>query len=301
MSNFNVPYPVGNTLQRDHIQWPTITRAQITNPAVVAIYGELSEAQRDELWPVDLTLAQIMALCWRVRRWNFSGSASVNMIYEASVGGPKHIAGTATVDDTEIVTFAVAVEATRERDLVGQVIFNNTSPYKSLVNGGVGVKPGEELTSDWSTTSDINGDWTGSVPIGFGMVAGFYLFDADSKLFSAPFQRFGTLIPADGPGNQLILSVTPFRNPLTVSSAEGPASLNAPGLLTIQPGILPAFTVPLQLAWRLQFEEPGSSLSGSGSGDFTLEATEFWRYSNTLGQDIYNADTGTPTGADPFA
>lgn len=276
----HVSYVAGNTKGRDHIQWPTATRTQLDDPgsAPSAILGVLSEDQRDQFWPVDVTLLQIMALCWKVRRWTLDGACSVNMVYTPDVGGPFHFTGVSTVDATEMVTFAGASEATRERDLVGQVIFANTTPYKCLVNGGVGAKPGADLTSDWSTTSDLNGDFTGSTPMLFNMLAGFHLFDEITKKFAPPIQTFGNLIPASGGFNQLILNVTPHRHPVTAESVIGPEVLKAPGLLTVKPGIVPDFEVPLQLSWRLQFEQPGSALSGSGSGTFTLEATDFWTY-----------------------
>lgn len=298
--SFNVPYLVGNKFKRDHIMWPTILRSQIDT-----VFPGLTDDQKDAIWPVDITLAQMLALCWRVRKWELSGSATVSKTI--SFPNPpdadivKTASGTATVDATEIVTLLNGVEAIRERDLVGKVFAENETHYKNLVNDGFSSVPGNAPVSDWSTTSEEFGDWTGFIDIALQILGGYQLFDPAAEKFSPAWDGLGQLIPSISGQNQLILSAAFTRNPETVLSGPTPLNLKVPISLTVIPGIESSFDVPMELIWRFQSEVPGGTVEGTGSGAFTLQATEFWPYENTLGQAIFDTASGEPTGSDPFA
>lgn len=297
--SFNIPYLVGDKLGRDHIQWPTILRAGID-----AVRPGLTDDQKDEIWPMDITLAQIIAFCWRVRRWELSGSiaASKSITFGLST---NTVSGTATVDATEIVTRLNGVEAVSERDLIGRVFDDSTNArtmaYKSLVNDGLSVAVVNDLVSDWETTGDLNGDFSGFAVINFSGLFGYHLFDEATRKFAPPLDGFGFLIPNTLSDNQLQVTLGFNRSPVTVLSGATPTILKVPLALTVSPGIAPSFDFPMQLAWRLTSEVPGGTVIGSGSGAFTLTAVKFWAHTNTLGQPIYDEDTGAPTGNDPLA
>lgn len=74
MSNFNVPYLVGDKYQRDHGYWPTVLRSEYlelvlggTDPVLVRLMNGL--------YPIGLTLEQMMGLFWRVRTWKIAGAS----------------------------------------------------------------------------------------------------------------------------------------------------------------------------------------------------------------------------------
>lgn len=273
-----IAYVAGNTAHRDVGNWPTILRSEIT-----AVVGVDAETNKDELWPVDLTLAQWVAFCWRVRKWKLTGSCTASKTLSSL---PATVSGTGTLRETPIVIFGPTdIEATRERDLVSRVF---SSTYRALVNGGLGsiIAP----IADWSTTGNLNGDWSGStpteyggpfdVPLIFGMM-GFTLYDPATQLFSPLFSPgLGNVIPSAFSGNQLNVSARFTRSPVTALSGTAPFVCLAPATLTVIPGITPSFTVPMQLAWRF-VSEGGGATNGTGSGTFTLEAIEFWSHDGT--------------------
>lgn len=301
MAIFNVPYLVGNTFNRDHVQWPTILRNEIDD-----VHPGLTDDEKDAIWPVDVTLQQILSLCWRVRKWDFSGSVAVSV--GTSYPNPpapdivNNASGTATVDATEIVNILNGVEATRERDLVGRVWDDTTNAltrfYKNLVSDGLSFVEGNVPVSDWTTTSSISGDDSGFLSAEFQALSDYHLFDEDTEQFGPPFNGPGVLIA--GSSSDLIASARFFRNPDTVLSGPTPTLLKFPIVMTVIPGIAPSFNVPMELSWRFSGEPPGGTTSGTASGSFTLQATEFWPYSNTLGQSVYDDGSGEQI-ADPFA
>lgn len=116
------------------------------------------------------------------------------------------------------------------------------------------------------------------------MLGSFVLWKPDTSEFSLPVGGFGppigtsgNVIPIDHTANlnQLGLTLSFFRTPVTVASST--FALKAPGVLHVT-GIDNPFNVPIQMEWNLDFFDALGTVSGSGSADFTLEATEFWPY-----------------------
>lgn len=279
----HVLYMAGDTGGRDHIQFPTILRDRIEE---VRNGIPLTDDEKDANWPVDVTLAQIMALCWRVRRWDFSGSVNVSVTtrYPNPPAGDivSTAAGTATVDATEMVTLLNDIEAVRERDLVGKVFDDETNDrtkaYQNLINDGISFVTGNAPVSDWSATGDFGSDsgFRSLAFVALNTFMSYHLFDEDTEKFAPPFGGPGALIAASS--TDLIASARFFRNPATVLSGPTPTLLKTPIAMTVIPGIAPSFDVPMELAWRLAAEIPGGTTDGTASGAFTLQATEFWPY-----------------------
>lgn len=92
MSNFRVAYPVGNSPGRDHVLWPTISRAEYLD---IAYGGDNvdSQWQTGFDYPIQMDLAQIMHMSWRVREWKIAASS-----YETSIA----VFDPPVVDQTDI-------------------------------------------------------------------------------------------------------------------------------------------------------------------------------------------------------
>lgn len=67
-----VRFIVGNTAGRDHIYWPTLSQAQYD----LIVAGGTLPAPYKNAARASCTLAQIMACCWRIKEWSFSGGWS---------------------------------------------------------------------------------------------------------------------------------------------------------------------------------------------------------------------------------
>lgn len=292
-----VAYFAGNTIGRDHLNWPTILRSEIAG-----LFPGITDEEKDNKWPVDVTLAQILALVWRVKKWRLTGNCEADLVYSDS---PTAIVinGTSEFDADQFIQVLTDgdVAATRESDLVKRVF---VAPYKALVNEGVGSISGTSPIASWeidgtldtgggpSPFSDSNStDVSGALDLRF--VGGFHLFD--SGMFSPPFESLiGNMVngPAGINGPGFLVNVKPNRNPETVLSGTGPLLLKAPGTLTIKPLITADIVVPLEISWRLPSEAVGSTITGTASADLTLEAVEFWPYKNSENLPVWNSATG---------
>lgn len=262
----------------------------------------MTDQEKDELWPVDLTFDQMFAICWRVKKWRLNGSVAFS-----ETRGTDSASSAADLDETEVCALydtesESGIEATRERNLVSRV-FNDT--YRALVNSGFGFRPNEIAVSNWATSANFGvGSWSGSTPssppsppaLSFSMLGNYVLYDPETHLFSPPFNGLGPLIPQEFAGNPLFGSADFDRNPETVSG--GAILLKTPGTLTVTTGITSSFQVPIQISWR--FDGGGTGTSGSGSGDFTLEAAEYWPYENSTHSPVWDSVSGGPL-VDPFS
>lgn len=289
----HVSYFVGDTIHRDHGNWPTILGSAIADgPA------------KDETWPVDVTLDQWMALCWRIRKWVLTGGCSVSKTihYTAEGQSPVTAIGTATLVPADIWllkgTGGSDARCTREADIVGVVGGEDVGP---LVNGGFGAETGHAPISNWTQLRDGTVPYSGSTPpatvsIPFDTalnmdILGTALYDPSTKLFSPPFSGLGSVI--NGFSVPLNVHVGCTRDRTTALSGVAPFSCHFPIDLTVIAHIVPTFTVPMQLAWRFVGEPPSSAgiiTSGLGSGAFTLEATEFWPHKNRRGEQVYGVN-----------
>lgn len=297
-----VGYIAGNTVGRSHINWPTIIALERESVALV------DPLNFDTTWPVDITLAQAMALAWRVKKWRLSGTWEMNLSYEETLFATNLSAsGEFDADFSEIPLLTdSSTEATREADIVGKVFFQ--SPYAALVSQGFGRLEGQEIVSNWENEGsygfgsppdpgDTSFSRSGSTPQGtdgklsFSFTAGFWVFDPNTGLFSPPFGVIGRVI--DDPGIPAFFGAIEFhRNPVTELSGTGPTVIKAPGTMTVKPGIAGDFVIPLQLGWRLAGEAVSSSSSGTGSAEFELEAIEFWPFANSENLPVYDSSTG---------
>lgn len=290
-----IRYPVGNTAGRDLINWPSILRSEIAT-----VIGALSADDIDAGWPVELSIEQIMALVWRVKKWRFSGSATVGISYfDAGIDQTTIATGTANIDDTDFFPTLFGAAITRERDLLANV-FSPT--YQALVNDG--INPLAQIVSDWdvSGTDEIGGG--GASPFSesdsstgglIGILGGFTLFD-DPKIsppFNGQIELFRTSVRLSATvGFDKNPSSAPFGNPIT---------LRAPGNMTIDFGaIADSVDVPMQLSWRLTGEANDSLVSGAGTADFLLEAVEFFPYENSENLPVWDSATGAQL-LDPFS
>lgn len=294
-----VRYPVGNTIDRDYINWPTLLRSETG----------LSTDDQDKIWPVDISLDQVTALCWRIRKWKLSGSSTVTLNYDDGIHTPIAVTAVATIADHDIFVLksngSNLVEATREQDLIS-LIFDPIR-YQALVNGGIGAPDASAPVSSWIITGDESE--TGSTPSsGAGRLqpiifqAGV-LYDEATKVFSPPFSGPGNLIPnflTPGGSSIFQLSAQFKKNPQTLLSGIGPLALLAPASISIVPGIASSFNVPIELAWRLIGEDAGSSINGTGSGNYTLQAVEYWPYENSLHLPVWSSVDGSSVN-DPFS
>lgn len=300
-----VRYPVGNTVNRDLINWPTILRSEIDG-----LFPGMTEDEKDQQWPVDVSLAQIMALVWRVKKWRLTGSFEVTINYVQTEFPAHSIIGAGEAEfaaDTFLMVLKDGgLEATREQNLVGKLFF--MSPYFALVNNGTGSLNAPVL--DWELNFTVPaGSASGSTPtaqIGplfMSFNGGFHLFDSGPGSFAPPFDStIGINVPQGGGGiaSGLIFSVGFHRNPVTLLSRTGPGVLTAPGEMIIKPLITSDITVPMQVAWRLPGMAVGSTTTGTGSADLTLEAVEYWPFANSENLPVYDSSTGTQL-RDPFS
>jgi len=313
VTNFKIAQMVGDSFGRDYQYWPSIKRSEIPflSPAPdPAIY--------DEIWPVDITLEQLLQLTLRIRNWDFSGNASAATTYNPPGGGtPEIVSGSANIAETQLTVLKLKesdftfIAADKETDIIGRGVSQDykMSAFKGLANYSVGAITGDAPVSAWSTTSNTSGPFSGSTPsanVAGALTPGLFtgmpvLYDPVTKLFSPPFTNIGSIIPTRSGENQFGVGIAFKRNPQTVLSGSSPRILRVPGVMSVVfGGIVPDFDVPIEMDFRLVFEAVGGSVSGSGSCDFTLEATDWWQFKNSLGQLVYDEADGHQI-ADPFA
>lgn len=130
MSNYNVPYLVGDKYKRDHQIWPTITRAEL-----LALTGGDTPANNRTLeleHPIGVNLDTIQALILRVVEWEIDSSdfAASFGAYFAPVVDQSDIATLNTGGSTPAFTFriqrleptpsTVARDVTDEQDFLAE-------------------------------------------------------------------------------------------------------------------------------------------------------------------------------------
>jgi hypothetical protein len=281
-----VGYMVGDTKGRDHQMFPTILRSEI-----LAKLGPDTNSQQDSIWPVDISLAQIMALFWRVRKWSLTGSMSGSCtqdFYSESA--------TATIAATDLFPLkydpiaGTITAITKEADLL-YYAFGPWGGYYGLQFAGIGAPydPATEIggiTSSWSISGTYSD--SGSCQVDLSFPSNLLLFDPVTKLFSLPFK------PTGNPGGfGWFTWNSGYARLVSTFSRVGTS-----GGITIKPMIAPDFDVPMDAIITLL--PPVGTDSAAATCAFTLQATEFWAYQNSLGQPVYDTSSGAQIN-DPFA
>lgn len=328
MSGWNVPYLVGDTVNRDHQYWPIVSPAEFASFSGVP--PRLASVTRDTL----------LAMTWRIKTWKMSGHISATVPASANGSGITNMLVTFDWDIPITGTIAVPLiseftalpmpvpgPAVKEIDILG----DSSLPYVGiplkdkfygLRNRGYVVDFSSfGVPADYNISVTVSGpntayflSYTGlSNPFSANMAppsyisinysgsfgdavpptvykgSEFVVYDADTSLFY-PFVDFKALTLGAGGVNGRGIEI--YIDPTGV------------GTLDISTGIAGMFTLPLKVDGGLNdnfltrpFPEPGSF----GTATITIEPKKFWPYVNTLGQAIYDVDTGLATGFDPFA
>lgn len=286
-----VGYVVGNTSGRDHVNWRTILRSEIET-----LFPGITTDEKDQIWPVDITLAQIMALNWRVRKWSLTGTITV----AHAIGVNFTANASIELDAAEIVTLFEhpidgIIAATRERDLLSRVDAHGRLLYEGLTHLA-------SLNFEWALSGlesgvgySVNSNATvNSQSLVF--LRGPVLFKADAPNFAPANDGIGRVLDDD----RLIVDVRTHRNPQTILTGTTPISLRSPGTLTVKPGIADDYDIPLEIIFRRRNENIGDTASGSASADLELTATEYWPYANSENLPVYDSSTGAQL-RDPFS
>lgn len=273
MSNYTIPYLVGNKPVRDHQYWPLI------DSEIVDAY-QLIVAE----------LQTLLHIAWRVREWTISGG-TMSFEWHTTPGNPatplRSVSGSWDEFTMEMKRMLEDMSDTRdvtdERDILGPPTDSSISDWLTLRNVGVqGSTPGT-----W--TSPTLPSFSGDVVGGFFGAAGTY--DPDRKVFAPPFGLTGTALRA---GNHPIVTF------FAISSgelADDPSIDDAEGVITvIDPAGGSSFVIPIGI---VGFDTV--NLQGTGTvSDITVTPTRWWKFKNSLGEDVYDEYTGAEI-ADPFA
>lgn len=294
--------------------------------ALMAVYSPATDT--DIYWSIGLTLEQMLAICWRVRQWRWSG----NWTASASVEGGANDGSTANFTATvaQLVVPSLLIRRGGASGLI-QIIDSNAKepflvstpnqvpqdpplyatklPYSTLKSRGL-VRTGSVASGFNVTASDDSpfADYGGTIPrspISFigqaggigailmstlsgALARGFDVVVFDSDLFY-PYVDFG--LSSVGFGG-IFLNATAAREPHPTLPTL------AMGTVTVRPIVAPDFSFELFLT--AEYTGPGdATVSAGASLDLTLTAEEFHPYTNRLGQAVYNTTTGAQEN-DPF-
>lgn len=72
MSEWNIPYLIGDKLGRDHQFWPTVSRARLYE--LYDAVSPIEQLRMEMQYPIGVDLKTIQALMWRVREWSVEAS-----------------------------------------------------------------------------------------------------------------------------------------------------------------------------------------------------------------------------------
>lgn len=315
-----IAYLVGDREGFDHHQWPMRTRDELvalltsrgfTDPG--GPFGRIAQ-----VWPAAINIQQIMALAWRVKKWEFTGTLNATAEGFGATETDPHGAVTASLDFTLVAPFSYMVlrgytdppfpvPGLGEREL--QLInVPPPPPFGGLRNFGAGLTtfptahaichlPGIHDTGSFDNTHT----WGGFSSQFFSP-----LQDEDLMIWwetgeLTPYFSFSFFF---GVGTSLEVWVTTY-SPDVSSYVGGVIPVpHAGSRVTVVPGIDSAlpFEVPLFVTVKMDASgtEPGTMTSSSGGCDFTLTAKEFFPYKNSAGDPVYDTATGAQIN-DPFS
>jgi hypothetical protein len=302
-----LPYLVGNLKKRDVQMIPTIPIADVATDL-----PWLTPDQVLQDWPESpITKAQMLVIAWRIKTWKLSGSFSSLFTGTAPPGPPpvyiNSVATSCAFDNVFVKIFRCAdgLTATAETDLLN--CFSDGSgtpvPFKFLYpSWQVDPDTSSDLTVNYHYHSEPTGTDmydTSTSPFGTVNIHSAFVLFTDPDTFSPGIFLSGNWDSFSfGAG----VSVMTNKTPVTLL-ADGPVHyhyLQCPGTLTIKTGgLVPDIVVPLQVTIDGGFT-PGWTRSASASLDFVLTAYEYWPYSTTTGDPVYDITSGVQV-ADPFA
>lgn len=283
MANYRIPYLVGNKLGRDHQYWPVVD-------------SPFDDA--DQLGSINL--ATLMQMAWRVREWAVSAGT---VHYEFAYSGTDY------VFDGSWDEFTVAMARKVNPDyppgdpyiLVeseGQILGPVSSAPMPVTNVHGHVVDKWNTLRNYGVAGRFDSDDWGSVPsllfqpgsIQAGFLGGELLFDPDRKVFALPL-GFGGGAGVPGGHPSIFFQAT---SPNTLAANPGN---DAGGTVTItDPAGGDDIIVPIFIEGQDVFD-----LGGTGTvSDITMTPTKWWKYRNSLGQDVYDEFSGVQIN-DPFA
>lgn len=275
-----VAYFVGNTSGRDHLPWPTISAAQLSDLGYLRTTG--------------VTLATIMAMAWRVKKWNVAASsANVSGTVTSNPGAlTETVSSTFAIPTFNVEVFSGASPATRERQLVSTFRISENIGFRNLQSAGFkgSVSQNVTETTTYDNNSAIPDHETVTVQSGlsvngllFGNQDDFEYVMFDGSLFYPRIELAGRL---NGFFSTVIFGVV----------ADG-----TNGSLTVNIG-LGTVTFPLKIQMTQIRGAHGalSSTTTGGSIALTMTAVEFWPYANSEGLPVYDSGTGAQIN-DPFS
>lgn len=261
----------------------------------------------DRGWPVAVDLATIQQMTWRVRKWEVSaGSFEYHGI---SQFGAIHYQWNVSWPAFSIVPKRATVpfdpdnpvrDVTAEPDLLGQ---NPNQPFTLRNEGVQGGLPSDEVTADLipNTDNGIPSTDDPAATVSGSMLGSIIIFDPDTQLFYPPATGFFGFAAENTGLHELEvypLSTDPIADPLTAPTINGGTREDVPqGTLTIVCPWGTNLVIPIGMFGHAS---PGSVPDGSGSAEVIVTPVKWWQYRNSLGQDVYDEDTGA-TIANPFA
>lgn len=287
MANYRIPYLVGNKLGRDHQYWP-------------AIDLEFDDAD----YAFSVNLATLMQMAWRVREWTVSaGTMSYTWLF--TPGDP----GSELTFVGSWSEFTMEVRRAENPDWPGSGDFYFTAANEGEILGPASSSPILVLNAlghvvdKWHTLRNLGvrgrdeGSWAaeglpdfvGGV-IQAGILGGELTFDPVRKVFASVVSLVGgAAIPGGHPSIQ-------FSAISANDLAANPGWYSGGTLTVIDPAGGADLVAPLAV-----FGQDVSDLGGSGTVDnITMTPTKWWKYRNSLGQDVYDEFSGVQIN-DPFA
>jgi hypothetical protein len=328
MASFSVSYPVGTKKTRDCQYWPTILRSELRALIASELFVVGTNEQNriiDARWPVGVSQEVIMHMAWRVREWRVDASS---FTYTGEEFNPPNGNTWTIAGDLPELSLKMRRrkkppdvddplrEVTDERDILGPASDpSDPGRYKTLRNAGVNdeADPADIVLTGTSSVGVVpvltppfiepGGDYRVNIfaEIGVSELNQYVIYDPVTELFYPPFfagGKFDRLIGVVGnnSGGEVIIKTLPVTP--TAIPAETPQ-----GHLTIINPVSggPNIVIPLGMTGGGGGVHPPTWFPGSGSVELTMTPIKWWPHRNSLGEAIYDEDTGVATGADPLA
>lgn len=235
----------------------------------------------DEIFTADLAL--LMQMAWRVREWTVSaGSAS----FDASPGYGGGFTGLISASWSEFKMTMKRKSGAAFRDVINEADILGPSS-----DSPIEISPGVDK---WKTlrNAGVKGSFentTTKIIVSTGFFGGEMPYDPDRELF-APGFGFDGLIYKFGT-HPAVKWFALSQNEFDATTPKADDST-----LTIVNPVGSNIEIPIAL-----FGEDVVLIAGTGSiSDVTITPTKWWKYRNSLGQDVYDEATGTQVN-DPFA